>query len=214
MACVLSESHRPIQHLYLYVSALSKTPVAPLSTTLVFPRVLFNMRSRVGLVCSHPFVLASECRLPPLDPLQASEDHVPALVGRVLSFILIVLGTVVHVFSSDSLRSRSRAAGTTHRQLRCRTRVCTNAAPQNQKQIAHCKPRQGTLSSRTSALRLCTQLPRHLESRTHHNLSHPLLRLELLVVRVESLTPRFSSRGPEDSWHARRPRDTHCFLLK
>ena len=31
---------------------------------------------------------------------------------------------------------------------------------------------------------LCTQLPRHLESRTHHNLSHLLLRVELLVVRV------------------------------
>ena len=100
----------PIQHLFLYVSAPLQDTVAPISTTLVFPRVVHHaFASWLGL--QSLIRTRTECRLPPLEPLQASEYHVPALGGRVLSFILSVLGTVVQVFSSDSLRSRSRAAG-------------------------------------------------------------------------------------------------------
>ena len=99
----------------------------------------------------------------------------------------------------------------THRQLRCRMPSVPTQHGRTRNR-SRTVPRQGTLSSRTSALMPCTQLPPHLESRTHHNLSHPLLRLELHVVCVESPTSRFSSRGPEDSRHTRRPRDTHFFL--
>ena len=137
--------HGRVQHLYLYVYALSKTPLhRSVQRLLVFPRVVHHaFASWLDLQSLIPSRI--ECRLSPLKAFHASEDHVLTLGGRVLSFILIVFGTVVQVFSSDSLR------------------------------------RQGTLSSRTSALMLCTQLPQHLESRTHHNLGHPLLHLGLLV---------------------------------
>ena len=75
-----------------------KDSVAPLSTTLVFARVIHhafaNWLGLQSLIRS-----CVECRLPPLEPLQASEDHVPALGGRVLSCILILLGSAVQAFS-------------------------------------------------------------------------------------------------------------------
>ena len=177
---------RPIQHLHLYVSAPSKTPLHR-SVQRMYFRELFIMHSRDGSVYSHSFILATSVdghhwnhskHQKPTDQLLVvvSSPFSHCAWHRRPSFL-------IRFVQCPELQGDAQTTSLSHS-------VCTSAAPKNQKQIAHCTPRQRTLSSRTSALMLCT---RHLESRTHHNLSNPLLRLELLVLRVESPTPRFSS---------------------
>ena len=51
-------------------------------------------------------------------------------------------------------------------------------------------------SAITSALTLCANFPRYLDSRTRRSLSLLMFHLELQFVRVGSPTSRFSSRGP------------------
>ena len=92
--------HQPTQHLHLYTSGFS----SGLRCTTQYKRPSleepFIMRSRLGLACSHA-PSHSLCELPPLKPP------------------LIVLGTVVQVFSSlrglcSMLQWRSMAAAPCH----------------------------------------------------------------------------------------------------
>ena len=164
----------PIQHLFLYVSALSKTPLHRLIQRLLF-REIFFMRSRVGLVYSHSFVLALS--------VDCHHWNHSKHQNTTYQLTVVVSSRQIRFVQGPELQGDAQTTSLSHS-------VCASAAPQSQKQIAHCKPRQGTLSSRTSALMLCPHHPRHLESRTHHNLGHLMFQLP---------TPRFSSRGPEDN---------------
>ena len=133
----------------------------------------------------------------------------------VSSLILVSLCMAPSSKSSRQIRffqSWSTSCRVTQRQLRCHKAsvpVQHRRTPRKKSRAVY--PDEEHFQIEASALTLHTQLPRHLDSRTHHNLSHPLLRLELLVVRVEWPTPRFSSRGPEDSLLTRHLRDTDCF---
>ena len=102
--------HQPIQHLYpVRFSSLQDSCCTSKYNACLSESYSSCIRELAWSTVTHPFS-RGECRLPPMDPRQALEDHVPALGGRVLSFILNVLGAVVQIFSSDSLRSNSRAA--------------------------------------------------------------------------------------------------------
>ena len=112
------------------VAALSKTPLRRSVQPLVFPRVVHHAFASwlQSLIRTR-----TECSLPPLKPLQASEDHVPALGGRVLLFsfsLCLHRRPSVVVGFGPQLQSDSQATSLSHS-------VCTSAAPGNQKQIAH-----------------------------------------------------------------------------
>ena len=98
---------RPTPHLYLYISSLSKTPLHCSAQRFVSPRVI--RRACASWLGPQPLVLALsvDCRICHNEPQKTTYQ---LLVVVSTFFVVIVLGTVVHVFSSDSRLSRSTAA--------------------------------------------------------------------------------------------------------
>ena len=109
------------------------------------------MHSPVGLACSRSISLPAP---------QASQGHVPALGGRIL--FLCPHCCAWHRRPSLLVRSTSskvHSCTVTHGRLH-----------RTKKQTAHCKPKQEHCQVCTSALPLCTRLPRNLRSNTLCNL--------------------------------------------
>ena len=142
-ACVLSEYTDRYNTCTCTIPALSKTPLHR-SIQRLSLRELFIMHSRVGLVYSHSFVLASSVDYHHWNHSKHQKTTYQLLVVVSLLYshcawlrrpsLLVGLAS----FDITELQGDAHTTSLSHS-------VRTSAAPQNQKQIAHCIPRQRTL---------------------------------------------------------------------